>query len=101
MHNHSRDYMDGEKAMRSPILKELREYISKNGIAYEHIAKQAGMSKQLVWYYLNGRRPGKVPNDIKLGALEKICHALGFCLEITLIPESRQTRQKPPEGENV
>lgn len=73
--------------MESSVLNDIREYIEKNGISYIEIARRSGMSKQLLWYHLNGRRPGEVPDDIKIGHLEKICHALGFRLDIRLIPE--------------
>lgn len=73
--------------MESTVLEDIREYISKNRVSYNDLAKRSGMSRQLLWYYINGRRPGEIPDDIKVSNLEKICHALGFRVEINLIPE--------------
>lgn len=73
--------------MENKIMEEIKEYMNKYGIKYTDIAKKAGLSKQLVWYYFNSDPVKKKGPDIKLGNLEKICHALGFKLQITLIPE--------------
>lgn len=76
--------------MESKILDEIKEYMKKRHITCAELARRSGLSRQLIWYYLKGKNNDGSNEDIKVGNLEKICHALGFSLQIRLIPENKK-----------
>lgn len=56
---------------------EIKQYMKENKISYAALADTMGISRQRVWYMVNGKK------GVNVATLEKLCRALGISISLT------------------